>query len=43
MSFFIQLECSQCAESYSPREVHNLCTCGSSLMAVYDLAGVAKC
>ncbi|TKJ30302.1 threonine synthase [bacterium (candidate division B38) B3_B38] len=42
MSFFIQLECSQCGKSYSPREIHNLCTCGSSLMAVYDLAAAAK-
>ena len=42
MSFFTHLECSQCGKSYLPREVHNLCTCGSSLMAIYDLTGVAK-
>ncbi len=42
MSFLTHLECSQCGKSYSPREVHNLCTCGSSLMAAYNLAGIAK-
>jgi threonine synthase len=31
------LECARCAERYDPDQRHNLCRCGSPLLARYDL------
>ena len=37
MSFLTHLECASCAKKYSAGEPHNLCACGSTLFAHYDL------
>ncbi|MBW1712425.1 MAG: threonine synthase, partial [Deltaproteobacteria bacterium] len=42
MSFCIGLECSKCGTRYSAQEIHNSCDCGGQLLAVYDLAEVAR-
>ncbi len=41
MSFLTHLECPRCAKQYPANEVHNLCTCGSTLFARYDLKRAA--
>lgn len=38
----IGLRCSRCSQGYSPRELLNLCTCGSPLLVEYDLAKIAN-
>ncbi len=37
MSFLTHLECPRCLKHYAANEVHNLCACGSTLFARYDL------
>lgn len=34
------LECSRCAQKYSPGKLLNLCTCGSPLLVRYDMAAI---
>ena len=41
MSYLIHLECPKCREKRSPTEVVNLCSCGSPLLARYDLERLA--
>jgi threonine synthase len=33
-----RLECARCGRTYSPRELHNRCECGGTLLARYDLS-----
>ena len=42
MSFLSHLECSRCSRRFPPHQVHSLCSCGSPLLARYDLKGAAK-
>ena len=37
MSYMTHLECARCAKTFAAEEVHNLCECGSTLLARYDL------
>ncbi|NRN67420.1 Threonine synthase [Kibdelosporangium sp. 4NS15] len=39
-SHLSHLDCSRCAERYDADEIHNLCVCGSPLLARYDLGSV---
>lgn len=41
VTYLHQLECPQCEASYAPDRLHNLCACGSPLLAVYDLEHLA--
>lgn len=41
MSYLECLECPKCGERYDARELHNLCICGSPLLAAYDLKSLA--
>jgi len=41
MSYLDCLECPKCGARYDAGERHNLCACGSPLLAVYDLAALA--
>lgn len=41
ISYLDCLECPRCGARYNAGELHNLCTCGSPLLAVYDLDGLA--
>lgn len=41
MSFMTHLECARCAHRYPPGQILNLCECGSTLFARYDLRRVA--
>jgi threonine synthase len=36
-SYLNHLECSRCAEEYDAESLHGICTCGSPLLARYDL------
>lgn len=36
-SYFKELECPKCHAKYNPSELHNLCKCGTPLLARYDL------
>lgn len=40
-SYLTQLECSRCANTYPSDQVQGTCTCGSPLLARYDLARLA--
>ncbi len=37
MSFLTHLECARCAKEYPAGQIHNLCECGLTLFARYDL------
>jgi len=37
MSFLTHLECPRCAKTYASGQIRNLCECGSTLFARYDL------
>jgi threonine synthase len=41
MSFLTHLECARCAKQFSAGEVQNLCECGSTLFARYDMRRAA--
>jgi threonine synthase len=41
MSYLDYLECPRCGARYHAGELHNLCACGSPLLAMYDLAALA--
>lgn len=41
MSYLDHLECPRCGARHDAGELHNLCACGSPLLAVYDLAALA--
>ena len=36
-SYISHLYCSKCGENYDPKVIHQLCQCGSPLLAAYDL------
>jgi len=39
MTYLSHLECSECGQTYSAHELHNLCVkCGAPLWVRYDLA-----
>jgi len=42
MSFLTHLECARCGKTYSGTGVYNLCECGSTLFARYDLRRAAS-
>lgn len=42
MSFVSHLECSSCKATYSDKEIHQLCRCGSPLLVRYDLGRVKQ-
>lgn len=35
--YVTHLYCSSCGDHYTPRQIHNLCTCGKPLLVAYDL------
>ncbi len=37
MSFLTHLECARCGKQFAAGQVHNVCECGSPLLARYDL------
>lgn len=39
-SFLTHLQCPKCGDTYDSARAQNLCTCGSPLLAQYDLDGV---
>src|SRR5690242_12651155 len=41
-SYLTHLECPKCATTYDPDQIRNLCSCGSPLLARYDLEGAAQ-
>jgi threonine synthase len=41
MSYLDHLACPKCQERYDAGEPHNLCRCGSPLLAIYDLDRIA--
>ncbi len=41
MSFLTHLECPRCSKRYAANEIQNLCACGSTLFARYDLKQAA--
>ena len=38
--YLSSLDCPRCRSSFDPKELQNLCSCGSPLLARYDLAAV---
>ncbi|HZM81733.1 MAG TPA: threonine synthase [Candidatus Limnocylindrales bacterium] len=42
MSYLSGLECPRCGEKYDALVLQNLCSCGSPLLARYDLAAIGK-
>ncbi|SCE77717.1 threonine synthase [Micromonospora coriariae] len=40
--YLTHLDCPRCGREYAADELHNLCECGSPLLARYDLPAVAK-
>ena len=40
MPHVTHLECSLCATRFEPNRIHNLCACGGTLYARYDLAAI---
>src|SRR5438552_1221943 len=42
MSFLTHLECRRCGKQFESGKVHNLCDCGSPLLARYDLGQAAR-
>jgi threonine synthase len=41
MSYLDHLACPKCKKRYDPGSLHNLCECGSPLLAIYDLDRLA--
>jgi threonine synthase len=42
MNYLKQLVCPKCSASYARGQVHGLCSCGSPLLAAYDLEKAAR-
>ncbi len=41
-SLLSHLECARCQQQYDAERLHNICACGSPLLARYDLSAVAQ-